>query len=195
MRHAFHRYHFRGQRENEEVLRVIHRHWLNILSHFLLILVFSAVLIASLFVIPLVFPEAITEQNARFFVFIENTFFIFVWLFGFLTWIDYYFDIWIITNERIVNIEQKGLFVRHISELNFFRVQDVTAVVEGLLPTVLNYGDVEVQTAGEESRFVFRQVPDPYQIKDIVMELSRREPTAGSREMVSGTSQADGARS
>lgn len=192
MRHAFHRYHFRGQRENEKVLRVIHRHWLNILSHFLLILVFSAILIASLFVIPLVFPEALTEQNARFFVFIENTFFIFVWLFGFLTWIDYYFDIWIITNERIVNIEQKGLFVRHISELNFFRVQDVTAVVEGLLPTVLNYGDVEVQTAGEENRFIFRQVPDPYHVKDMVMELSRREPTANSREMTSGTSQAGG---
>lgn len=191
MRRSFHRYHFRGQRENEEILRIIHRHWFNLLSHFLLILIFSVLLIASLFVVPLVFPEALTEQNARFFVFIENTFFIFIWLFGFLTWIDYYFDIWIITSERIVNIEQKGLFVRHISELNFFRVQDVTAVVEGLLPTVLNYGDVEVQTAGEESRFIFRQVPDPYHIKDMVMELSRRKPDAGRQEAAADSSPAD----
>ncbi|MEK9151711.1 MAG: PH domain-containing protein [Patescibacteria group bacterium] len=191
MRHAFHRYHFRGQRENEKILHIIHRHWFDILSHFLLILVFSALLIASLFIIPLVFPEVLGAQNARFFVFIENTFFIFIWLFGFLTWIDYYFDIWIITNERIVNIEQKGLFVRHISELNFFRVQDVTAIVEGLLPTVLNYGDVEVQTAGEENRFIFRQVPDPYHIKDMVMELSRRKPGTGPREAAADSSPAD----
>ena len=133
----------------------------------------SFLLIASLLVLPVLFPEMFDAKNARFFLFVENTFFIFLWIFSFLLWIDYYFDVWIITNERIVNIEQKGLFVRHISELNFSRVQDVTATVEGLLPTVLNYGDVLVQTAGEEKRFMFRQVADPYQVKDIVMKLSK----------------------
>ncbi|MFZ2299792.1 MAG: PH domain-containing protein [Candidatus Moraniibacteriota bacterium] len=191
MQHAFHRYHFRGQRENERILRIIHRHWFNLFSHLLLILVFSVLLIASLFIAPLVFPEILDARNARFFVFVENTFFIFVWLFGFLLWIDYYFDVWIITSERIVNIEQKGLFVRHISELNFFRVQDVTATVEGLLPTVLNYGDVEVQTAGEENRFIFRQVPDPYHIKDMVMELSRHKTSIDQREAVVDISPSD----
>src|SRR3989344_3187016 len=121
------RYHFRGQHEHENVLRVIHRHW----------------------------------------------FIIFIWLFSFLLWIDYYFDVWIITNERIVNIDQKGLFARHMSELNFGSVQDVTTVVTGILPTVLNYGDVVVQTAGEKERFVFRMIPDPYIIKDSIMKLSK----------------------
>lgn len=173
MPHISSRYHFRGQHENEQVLRVVHRHWFNIFVHFLVILIFSFLLIASLLVLPVLFPEMLDAKNAHFFLFVENTFFIFLWIFSFLLWIDYYFDVWIITNERIVNIEQKGLFVRHISELNFSRVQDVTATVEGLLPTVLNYGDVLVQTAGEEKRFMFRQVADPYQVKDIVMKLSK----------------------
>ncbi len=173
MPHISSRYHFRGQHENERVLRVVHRHWFNIFVHFLVILIFSFLLIASLLVLPVLFPEMLDAKNAHFFLFVENTFFIFLWIFSFLLWIDYYFDVWIITNERIVNIEQKGLFVRHISELNFSRVQDVTATVEGLLPTVLNYGDVLVQTAGEEKRFMFRQVADPYQVKDIVMKLSK----------------------
>lgn len=173
MPHISSRYHFRGQHENEQVLRVIHRHWFNIFVHFLVILIFSFLLIASLLVLPVLFPEMFDAKNARFFLFVENTFFILLWIFSFLLWIDYSFDVWIITNERIVNIEQKGLFVRHISELNFSRVQDVTATVEGLLPTVLNYGDVLVQTAGEEKRFTFRQVADPYQVKDIVMKLSK----------------------
>lgn len=173
MPHISSRYHFRGQHENEQVLRVIHRHWFNIFVHFLVILIFSFLLIASLLVLPVLFPEMFDAKNARFFLFVENTFFILLWIFSFLLWIDYSFDVWIITNERIVNIEQKGLFVRHISELNFSRVQDVTATVEGLLPTVLNYGDVLVQTAGEEKRFTFRQVADPYHVKDIVMKLSK----------------------
>jgi uncharacterized membrane protein YdbT with pleckstrin-like domain len=109
-----------------------------------------------------------------FFHFIQNTLFLFLWLFGFLVWIDYYFDVWIITNERIVNIEQKGLFNRHISELRFSRVQDVTASVDGLVPTMLNFGDVYVQTASEEDHFIFRQVGDPFAVKDEVMRLARQ---------------------
>lgn len=164
--------HFPDQHANEKVLRVIHRHWFNILSHFLVILIFSFLLAASFLVFPLLFPEMSLSVNARFFLFIENTFFLFIWLFGFLIWIDYYFDVWIITNERIINIEQKGLFVRQVSELNLNKIQDITTTVEGVLPTVLNYGDVSIQTAGAENRFLFRQVPDPYQIKDVVMKLA-----------------------
>ena len=173
MPHISSRYHFRGQHENEQVLHVIHRHWFNIFAHFLMIFIFSFLLICSLLAVPLLFPEMLTAANTRFFLFVQNTFFIFIWIFGFLLWIDYYFDVWIITNERIVNIEQKGLFVRHISELNFSRIQDVTATVEGILPTMLNFGDVSVQTAGEENHFIFRQVPDPYLIKDTVMKFSQ----------------------
>lgn len=173
MLHLSGRYHFPGQRENEEVLRIIHRHWFNILSHLLVVVIFSVLLIGSALFFPLLFPQALDAEMWRFFAFIENTLFVFVWLYGFLVWIDYYFDVWVITTERIVNIEQKGLFVRHVSELNFSNVQDVTSEVEGLIPTILNYGDVYVQTAGEESRFTFRQVGDPYAVKDMVMRLSK----------------------
>jgi len=175
---------FREQHENEEIFAVIHRHWFNILTHFLIILLFSLLLIASFLFLPFFFPEIAATENARFFVFIESTFFIFIWLFGFLTWIDYYFDVWFITNERIVNIEQKGLFVRQISELDFSRVQDVTATVEGVIPTVLNFGDVHVQTAGEKERFVFRQVPDPSRVKDTIMRLSKNSASEGLRRAV-----------
>ncbi|MDP3957312.1 MAG: PH domain-containing protein [bacterium] len=181
MTHGFNRYHFQGQREDEEIFYVIHRHWFNILTHFLTILLFLFLLIASFLFLPFFFPEIAATESVRFFVFIESTFFIFLWLFGFLTWIDYYFDVWVITSERIVNIEQKGLFVRQVSELAFSRVQDVTTTVEGIIPTVLNFGDVHIQTAGEEERFVFRQVPDPYKVKDTIMRLSKSSANNSAR--------------
>lgn len=177
MSYAFHRYHFASQREGEEVVQIIHRHWFNILSRFLLVLLLALLLIGSLVAFLLLFPDMFGMGGKTFFIFMENTFFILLWLFGFLTWIDYYFDIWIITDQRIVNIEQKGLFDRHISELNFSRIQDVTTTVEGIIPTVLNFGDVSVQTAGEEGRFIFRMVPDPYKIKDTIMKISQYTPS------------------
>lgn len=173
MPHNTDRYHFRGQQTGETVLRVIHRHWFNLLTHLFLILVFAFLILGSVLTFPLLFPELLDPLNTRLFLFVENTLFLFLWLFGFLVWIDYYFDVWIITDQRIVNIEQKGLFVRHTSELNFSRIQDVTTEVDGLIATILDFGDVLIQTAGEESRFIFRQVGNPAAVKDLVMKLSK----------------------
>ncbi|MDD2766884.1 MAG: PH domain-containing protein [Candidatus Moranbacteria bacterium] len=179
MIHAFHRFHFTGQRDGEEVVEIIHRHWFDILSRFIFILFFSSLLLSGFIFLFFLFPDFLNISQKQLFLFLENTFFLFIWLFGFLTWIDYYFDTWIITNERIVNIEQRGLFDRHISELNFRNIQDVTTSVDGILPTILNFGDVSIQTAAEQERFMFRMVPDPYKIKDIIMKRTEHTRSSG----------------
>jgi len=178
-------HHFQGQHENEQIIRIIHRHWFDILSNLLIVFALSFALIGSLLLAPLFLGEFLTPATQGAFLFIETTMFIFLWLYAFLIWIDYYFDVWIITNERIVNIEQKGLFTRRTSELRFDRVQDVTSSVNGFLPTILNFGDVFVQTAAEEERFIFRQVPDPIAIKDEIMRLSRDSMSDDMRHMAS----------
>lgn len=172
----FSRYHFQGQRENETILRVIHRHWFNIATHFAAIFCLTLLLFGSFFLLPFLYPDVAQPLIGNALAtFVENSLILLLWIYSFLIWIDYYFDVWIITNERVINIEQKGLFVREISELKFSRIQDVTTDVIGLIPTILNFGDVEVQTAGEEERFLFRQVPDPYAVKDLLMERLRND--------------------
>lgn len=99
-----------------------------------------------------------------------TAYYLFLWLFLMFAWIDYYLDLWIVTDERIVNIEQSGLFDRVISEQRLIRVQDVTSEVKGLFPTFLNYGNVHVQTAGSRERFVFEQVPEPDLVKKVVLQ-------------------------
>lgn len=180
--YTFGRFHFQGQHENEQILMVIHRHWFNILMHLGTIILLSLFLLGSIAILPSLFPE-IGSDSATFFAFVQSTLLLFLWLFSFLVWIDYYFDVWIVTNERIVNIEQKGLFTRRISELRFSRIQDITATVDGMIPTMLNFGDVTVQTAAEEERFVFRQVGDPFAVKDRVMTLSRQAGQDDMNEM------------
>lgn len=174
-KHDFSRYHFQGQRESEVVLRIVHRHWFDIATHFFVIILFLAVLFGSFSVMPVMFPDWLGSEGEQFVAFINSSIILMLWLYAFLVWIDYFFDVWIITNERVVNIEQKGLFVRSVSELKFSRIQDVTSEVSGMLPTILNFGDVKVQTASEEDYFLFRRVPDPYHIKDVIMERLRTE--------------------
>ncbi len=184
--HNFRDYHFSGQKNNEEVLLVVRRHWFDILKQFIAIFAMSALLVGSFIVFPLIFPSISMRgggQSRTLFVFAENIFAMLIWITFFLIWIDYYFDVWIITNLRVVNVEQKGLFSRNVSELELERIQDVTTEVYGMIPTFLNYGDVFVQTAGERERFQFRQVPDPYYIKDMIMKLQDKQEKAEANEL------------
>lgn len=167
---------------NEKILIVLHRHWFDILMHFLSVGLFLSVLFVSFFFLPFFLPDLFSPEYRNFFLFFESLFFLFAWIYAFLTWIDVWFDMWIITSDRVLNIEQAGLFSRRTSELKFQKIQDVTVDVQGLFQTFLNFGDVEIQTAGEEGRFLFRRVPDPYKVKDLLTQLSRksREKSDGS---------------
>ncbi len=165
---------FPGKHDQEQVIAVYHRHWFDILGNLLVPVALGVVLVAVSLSIPSMIPFLFSGENGTFFAFFENSFYLFLWLYLFLVWIDVYFDVWIVTNERIVNVEQKDLFTRRVSELRFSRVQDVTSEVDGVIPSILNYGDVYVQTAGEQARFIFHNVPDPVKIKDLVMKLAQR---------------------
>ena len=171
----FTKYHFNDIAENEEIIKVVHRNWFYIFEQFLIVLVMFFVLAIALFAIPQLFPVLSEGIFFNLFLFGESTFLLGLWIFGFFIWIDYYFDIWIVTSERIINIEQQGMFSRKVSELNYAKIQDVTSHVQGFIPTMLNFGDVEVQTAGEEENFIFRTVSDPYAIKNLIMQQAQKE--------------------
>jgi len=170
----FGRFHFQGQKPGEEILLVLHRHWFDILTQIFLVLGMVVGLVLSFFYLPFLFPNVGLALGSNIFSFIEVSLAMLIWLVLFIIWIDYYFDVWIITNRRIVNIEQKGLFVRQVSELEIENIQDITTEVKGVIPTFLDYGDVFVQTAAEKERFLFHNVPDPYGVKDLVMNLQKR---------------------
>lgn len=104
-----------------------------------------------------------------------SIFFLFAWLFLFQAFLDYYLDMWIVTTRRILNIEQRGLFSRTVSELRLYRVQDATANVTGFVHTMLDFGDVEIQTAAEHDRFLFEDVKHPTQIEKTILELSEAD--------------------
>lgn len=170
----FTKYHFTGQKNNEKILAVLHRHWFDILIQFFMIISMLLILFGSFIYLPLIYPPLNEAPVKNLFLFLENSLFLMTWILGFLIWVDYYFDVWIVTDQRIVNIEQRGLFARVVSELELENIQDITSDVSGFIPTILNYGDLFVQTAAEKERFVFHNIPDPYRIKDLVMNLQKK---------------------
>ena len=97
---------------------------------------------------------------------------IFILLLFFTAFLDYYLDLWVVTDERILDIDQEGVFLRKVSELALHNIQDVHVEVKRVFATLFNFGTIEVQTAGAEQRFEFDGIPDPQKVSRQILELA-----------------------
>ena len=163
---------FPSQNSNEKIILVLRRHWFIFFKTFLMYFLIGLIPIILYLVNKSLGISLFTGEAGRALtVLVISTFYLFWWLLAFRQFMDYWLDAWIITDQRIVNISQKGLFFRTISQLKLFRIQDVTADVRGLLKTFLHYGDVHIQTAGAHDRFIFEDIPHPYRVTRKIMQL------------------------
>ena len=85
----------------------------------------------------------------------------------------------IITDRNITQVLQYGLFNRKVSQLNMLNVEDVTATQKGILSTVLGYGELTIETAGEQMNFHFTYCPRPSYYAKVI--LKTREKMLGQQ--------------
>jgi len=176
-------YRLPNQLPGEEVVKIIRRDFFILFKKIVLFLLLVFFFGAFSLIILSTYPVVTEQIYFPALVLAASGYLLFVWLFFFFSFIDYYLDVWIITNERIINIEQQGLFSRIISEQRLFRIQDVTSEVTGVLPTVFKYGNVYVQTAAEKGRFSFEQISDPNGVRDIIIKLAEVDRERMAKEM------------
>jgi len=163
---------FPSQNSDEKILLVLRRHWFMFFKFFVIYFLVGLIPIGIYFANKsLGISMFSSEASYAIKILIVTTFYLFWWLLAFRQFIDFWLDVWIVTDQRVVNVNQKGLFFRTISELKLFRIQDVTADVRGLLPTFLHYGNVHIQTAGAQKRFIFEEIPHPYEVTRKIMRL------------------------
>ncbi len=88
---------------------------------------------------------------------------------------DYYLDKWVVTNKRVIDVEQRGFFARETSSARYHKIQDITVTISGFLPTLFNFGTIQIQTAAEVLEFIFPDAPDPIRLKEYIMKIKVRE--------------------
>lgn len=158
---------------DEKIILLVHRHPFVLLARIALWVVIGLVPPALALILPGNF-QGVRESPVGYPLAVLglSTLYLFLWMFLLNSFVDYFLDIWIVTNERIINIEQRQLFSRISAEQKLSRIQDVTAEINGFWPTFLRYGDVHVQTAGTEERFNFQQVPEPNDVARKIASLA-----------------------
>lgn len=155
--------------ENEKILFTAHRHWIIIFSRTILILLVG---VAPLLGIPLLgsFTTFIPSTSIlSFYFFLLTLYWLILLLVYFVEWLEYWLDAWIVTNIRVININQVGLFHREVSEFMLNRVQDVTVETPNMFASLLGFSNIYVQTAGELG-FSIKTIPCAEEIKNLIMK-------------------------
>ncbi|MBI5530780.1 MAG: PH domain-containing protein [Candidatus Doudnabacteria bacterium] len=162
---------FPSQLESETVYLVVREHWVSLVLKTLVWVFFAAALVLFNRFAATYLPgilEGVWGTVTGLFV---QVYTLFLALALFLIFVFYYLNVQIITNIRIVDITQTGLFSHTISELHIDKMEDATSNTNGIFGTIFNYGDVYIQTAGTVERFEFQNVPDPAGIEKLILDL------------------------
>ena len=157
-------YRFETQHANEQVLLVLRAHPITQLPW----IINSFILLIILIFLNFLFLNFLTPSQTIFANFFGLAFvFAYIW-FNFLSW---FFNVGIITNERIIDIDFHAVIYKEVTETQLSKVEDVTAKSAGFFASIFNFGTVFVQTAGTEVNIEFINVPKPSEVTKIINDL------------------------
>ena len=160
--------------ENEQILRICRRHWV----YFWPRLAF----LALIGLLPPIVLGILLSKSGGYRGFAEKAFWLGAAVYmlywagrAFLAWYRYRHDIWVITNQRIVDSFKRHPFSLRIATADLVNVQDMSVERNGVLATMLNYGDIVCQTAAEQQDFRLVGIPEPREVQALVDKERDRE--------------------
>lgn len=92
-------------------------------------------------------------------------------VFGYREYLKWSHTVFVITDRRIIDIEQNGLFDRVFSEVSFPQVDEVSYKIKGFFPTLLRYGVLVIKTTGNAADLEFVRLRGPARLHDLINDL------------------------
>jgi len=165
---------FETQEETEKVILFVRQ-------HFIVNIPWIAGTILLVIAPTVLFPRLFHALSLNFTLpasyYVVGTLFWYIATFGFAlaSFIGWFFNIYIVTNERIVDIDFYYLLYKKFAEAELTKIQDIRYTSGGILATMFNYGNVTVETAGEAPNIEFELVPYPERVVETIRELTEHE--------------------
>jgi len=165
--------------QNEQVITICRRHWIYLWPHTIMLALWGIVPVAVIALL-LSWTDTYDGIVAQIFWVVAAVWLLYWAVRIFLNWYRYRHDIWVITNQRIVDSLKNHPFHHKLSTADLVNVQDMTVERSGVLQTTLNYGDIICQTAGMSgAEFRLSGIPQPQEVQLLVDKERDRERTRG----------------
>lgn len=155
---------------NEHIVAEVHRHWLRFAGQGI------ACLTLALFPIAVhIFASSasvriadIISDYSSHILLLECAWVLAIWIFFAVAWTNHYLDILIVTNQRVIDIEQFHLFSRDVSEVPLEQIEDIKVERHGILAEWLDFGTLSVQTAARSNEFTLHSLQRPEDAKNLI---------------------------
>lgn len=162
----------------EAILMVLRRHWFALAPRLAVFLAFLLAPSILLLALSLASPAGAKLVASPIILFFLALYLAAMLLWALILWMDHYLDAWVITDRRVIDIEQRGLWHREIQEITLDRVQNVAVEIPGFAATFLGFGDIRVETAGQGVLWI-KTVPHLEEAKRLILkhsQLQRNSP-------------------
>lgn len=162
---------FDDQFDDEEVLYVFHKH--PIVMRKGLVIGLVAWLIGPLYTLALTYIHPNNPPNMTFFGLSLLVSIVVGCILFVPSWIGWHFSVFIVTDQRFIQITQKGLFHRAVADISLSQIQSVNYEVSGLQETLLGFGTIKMQTYVGD--LVIREVSHPAKTQKKLLGILRQE--------------------
>lgn len=160
---------FEEKDSNEEIILVLRPHWFTNVGW--IFITFIAIILP--FFINL--PSLLSSVRPSFQIAGVLFWYLVTFVYAFEKFLSWYFDVFIITDERVIDINFNNLLVKHFAEAKISMIQDISSKVIGFFPTMINYGTVLIQTASEVNQIVFENVSSPEKVIKVLQQMRQEE--------------------
>ncbi|OGD83710.1 hypothetical protein A2165_00485 [Candidatus Curtissbacteria bacterium RBG_13_40_7] len=166
---------FEAQEHGEKIILLLRAHVVTLIpSVFIIVLlVFMPTLVPSILAFLRIDIGDILASRQQ--LLIGIFWYLFTFGYAFYKFLFWYFNVYILTNERVVDIDFKGLLHKETSYAKLNQIQDVSPKIIGFFGTFFHYGNVYVQTAAEKPEFEFHNVARPDMVAQEILEQVRKE--------------------
>lgn len=164
--------------EHEQVVKVVWDHWFVLLGRMFMLVFAIAIPVIGVFllnIIPLQKFIILEGSNGAASTFFLIVWFIIIWIIGWNIWTNYFLNVLLITDIRIFDITQRGFFRRKSSSFRIDHIQNVSVEQVGVIQTLLDFGTVHFETAGENIYLDAAYIARPYDIKKLIDDMQDGE--------------------
>ncbi len=165
---------FENQEEGEKIVLFLRAHIITLVPGAFLIIFLIFLPILAVFILNILNADLGFLTATQVFL-IDLFWYLLIFAYAFYRFILWYFNVYVLTNERIVDFDFKGLLNKEISYTTLIHIEDIEPKTVGFFGTFFNYGNVFIQTAAERPEFVFEKVPRPDAVAEAIMEQVRKE--------------------
>ncbi|MFC1598798.1 PH domain-containing protein [Patescibacteria group bacterium] len=151
-------------RADEKIISVIHHHPVNYLKQIIITLILVLLTFFLMFYLFSLGPIGV----ALFLALLGTAIF-----YGAREFYIWYMNVFIITNQRIIDLEQKGFFNKTVSEASFDKILDLSYSVQGFWQTVLKLGTLKIKAAGVS--LLIDNVADIIKVNQLIMDLIQEQ--------------------